>query len=175
MSTKHHSKICNGGRQLLQSNWVQNQVAVATSVGMNSIQSIITSLQMCSKTAPISLQEELFSVNSYDRVGLHSSQDDYKLYIPRVKRETFANRSFKVVGPRWWNNLPIDIQRSTSVITFKKQLKPTFLNFIIRIIWVKLKLTHIFVFYLFSNVIHIYIVVKHHWNYGLVRLYQTIK
>ena len=63
---------------------------------------------MCSKTAPIYLQE-LISVNSYDRAGLCSSQDDYKLYIPRVKRETFTNRSFRVVGPRWWNNLPIDI------------------------------------------------------------------
>ena len=80
------------------------------------------------KTAPIYLQE-LISVNSYDRVGLHSSQDDYKLYIPRVKRETFANRSFKVVGPRWWNNLPIDIQRSISVIIFKKQLKTHLFKF----------------------------------------------
>ena len=60
------------------------------------------------RTAPIYLQK-LISVNSYDRVGLCSSQDDYKLHIPRVNRETFANRSFKVVGPRWWNNLPIDI------------------------------------------------------------------
>ena len=74
------------------------------------------------RTAPIYFQE-LISVNSYDRVDLHSSQDDYKLHIPRVNRETFTNTSFKVVGPRWWNNLPIDIQRSTSVITFKKQLK----------------------------------------------------
>ena len=69
--------------------------------------------------APIYLQE-LISVNSYDRVGLHSSQDDFKLYIPRVKRETFATRSFKVVDPKWWNNLSIDLQRSISVSTFKK-------------------------------------------------------
>ena len=74
------------------------------------------------RTAPVYLQE-LISVNSYDRVSLCSSQDDYKLYIPRVNREIFANRSFKVVGPRWWNNLLIDIRRSTSIITFKKQLK----------------------------------------------------
>ena len=40
--------------------------------------------------------QELISINNYDRVGLHSSQDDYKLYIPRVKRETF-----NVVGPEW--------------------------------------------------------------------------
>ena len=107
---------------------MQNKVALATSAGTNSIQSIITILQGVQKTAPIYLQE-LISVNSYDRAGLCSSLDDYKLYIPRVKRETFANRSFKVVGPRWWNNLPIDIQRSTNVITFKKQLKTHLFKF----------------------------------------------
>ena len=80
------------------------------------------------RTAPIYLQE-LISVNSYDRVGLCSSQDECKLYIPRVNRETFPNRSFKVVGPRWWNNLPIDIQGSSSITTFKKQLKTYLFKF----------------------------------------------
>ena len=79
-------------------------------------------------TAPTYLQE-LININTYNRVGLCSSQDDCKLQIPRVNRETFANRSFKVVGPRWWNNLPIDIQRSSSVTTFKKQLKTYLFKF----------------------------------------------
>ena len=26
-----------------------------------------------------------------------------KLEIPTVKRQTFANRSFSVQGPKWWN------------------------------------------------------------------------
>ena len=60
------------------------------------------------RTAP-TYHQELISVNTYDRLGLCSSQDDCKLHIPRVNRETFANRSFKAVGPRWWNSLPIDI------------------------------------------------------------------
>ena len=59
-------------------------------------------------TAPTYLQE-LININTYSRVGLCSSNDGCKLQIPRVNRETFANRSFKVVGPRWWNSLPIDI------------------------------------------------------------------
>ena len=70
---------------------------------------VLLLVQKCvHKIAPIYLQE-LISVNSYDRVGLHSSQDDLKLYIPRVKREAFTNRSFEAVGPRWWNNLLIDL------------------------------------------------------------------
>ena len=62
-------------------------------------------------------------------MGLLSSNDDCRLQIPRVNRETFANRSFKVVGPRWWNNLPIDLRRSSSVTNFKKQLKTYLFKF----------------------------------------------
>ena len=72
--------------------------------------------------APTYLQE-LINTNTYSRVGLRSSNDDYRLQIPRVNRETFANRSFKVVGPRWWNGLPIDLRRSSSVTNFKKTTK----------------------------------------------------
>ena len=60
------------------------------------------------ETAPTYLQE-LININTHNREGLCSSQDDCKLQIPKVNRETFANRSFKVVGPKWWNNLQIDI------------------------------------------------------------------
>ena len=73
--------------------------------------------------------QELININTYSRVGLHSSNDDCKLQIPRVNRETFANRSFKVVGPRGWNNLPIDLRRSSSVTNFKKQLKTYLFKF----------------------------------------------
>ena len=79
-------------------------------------------------TAPTYLQE-LININAYNRVGLCSCQDDCKLQIPRVNKETFANRSFKVVRTRWWNNLPIDIRRSSSVTTFKKQLKTYLFKF----------------------------------------------
>ena len=79
-------------------------------------------------TAPTYLQE-LININTYSRVGLCLSNDDCKLQIPRVNRETFANRSFKVVGCRWCNNLPIDLQRSSSVTNFKKQLKTYLFKF----------------------------------------------
>ena len=79
-------------------------------------------------TAPTYLQE-LININTYSRVGLCLSNDDCRLQIPRVNRETFANRSFKVVGPRWWNNLPIGLRRSSSVTNFKKQLKTYLFKF----------------------------------------------
>ena len=70
---------------------------------------ILLLVYKCVQRTALTYLQELINVNTYDRVGLHSSQDDCKLQIPRVNRETFANRSFKVVGHRWWNNLPIDI------------------------------------------------------------------
>ena len=73
--------------------------------------------------------QELININTYSRMGLCSSNDDCRLQIPRLNRETFANRSFKVVGPRWWNNLPIDLRRSSSVTNFKKQLKTYLFKF----------------------------------------------
>ena len=73
--------------------------------------------------------QELININTYSRMGLLSSNDDCRLQIIRVNRETFANRSFKVVGPRWWNNLPIDLRRSSSVTNFKKQLKTYLFKF----------------------------------------------
>ena len=122
MSTEHCSQIHNGSRNYtsptecrIKLHWLSVQVQIQYKV-------LLLVYKCIHKIVPIYLQE-LISVNSYDRVGLCSSQDDFKLYIPRVIRETFANRSFKVVGPRWWNNLPIDMQRATSVSTFKKQLK----------------------------------------------------
>ena len=85
----------------MKSNWLPVRVWIQYKI-------LLLVYKCIQRTAPTYLQE-LISVITYDRVGLHSSQDDCKLKIPRVNRETFANRSFKVVDPRWWNNLPIDI------------------------------------------------------------------
>ena len=51
-----------------------------------------------------------------------------KLDIPRVKRESFANRSFSVMGPRLWNDIPNDVKQCVNVETFKKKLKTFLFN-----------------------------------------------
>ena len=48
------------------------------------------------------------------------------LGIPKVKRESFTNRSFSVMGPRLWNDLPNEIKQCTDIEKYKKKLK-TFL------------------------------------------------
>ena len=57
------------------------------------------------------------------RKGLHSEEDTSKLEIPRTTKKTFAARSFSVLGPTLWNNLPSELCEITSYITFRKQLK----------------------------------------------------
>ena len=46
---------------------------------------------------------------------------DEQLQIPRVRTE-FARRSFLSRATRQWNELPIDVRRSPTFISFKKRL-----------------------------------------------------
>ena len=46
-----------------------------------------------------------------------------RLIIPRTKRRTFADRSFSVMGPKLWNQLPNSLKQSTTANQFKRNLK----------------------------------------------------
>ena len=48
--------------------------------------------------------------------------------IPKVKRESFANRSFSVMGPRLWNDIPNEVKQCVDVETFKKKSKTFLFN-----------------------------------------------
>ena len=37
--------------------------------------------------------------------------------------KTYGDRAFSICAPRLWNSIPLDIRKSNSVSTFKKQLK----------------------------------------------------
>ena len=44
---------------------------------------------------------------------------------------TYGDRSFSVAGPKLWNNLPLQIRKSSSIQSFKKELKShLFKNFL---------------------------------------------
>ena len=77
-------------------------------------------------TAPQYLKDMLKLSKS---VSLLRSNNMYmKLDIPRVKRESFANRPFSVMGPRLWNDIPNDLKQCINVETFKKKLKTFLFN-----------------------------------------------
>ena len=63
-------------------------------------------------------------LNQSKSVRLLRSNNIYmKLDIPRVKRESFANRSFSVMAPWLWNGIPNEIKQCIDIETFKKKLK----------------------------------------------------
>ena len=65
---------------------------------------------------------DLIELQNHSRTLRFSS--NYKLLkVPKVKRETFASRSFSVCGPILWNALPDYLRRSQSIDIFKKDLK----------------------------------------------------
>ena len=51
------------------------------------------------------------------------SNDPLLLHVPFCYRKTFYERSFSVLAPRLWNNLPFNIRNSSTVTLFKKNLK----------------------------------------------------
>ena len=55
--------------------------------------------------------------------GLRSNRDHKSLVVPWTRRQTFASRSFSVVGPMLWNSLPNTIKQSNTLDVFKTKLK----------------------------------------------------
>ena len=55
--------------------------------------------------------------------GRTRSSEQHFHVIPRTKLASFGDRSFRVVGPRLWNSLPIDIKCSGTLSAFRKALK----------------------------------------------------
>ena len=55
--------------------------------------------------------------------NLRSSNKEDRLVIPRTVGQTFAVRSFSIVGPTLWNKLPNHIKNSNYLDIFQKNLK----------------------------------------------------
>ena len=70
--------------------------------------------------------KDLLQIDTNRRAGLRSASEGTKLLVPRTKRKTFAARAFSVMGPTWWNELPLHVKDSPNVDCFKRNLK-TFL------------------------------------------------
>ena len=47
------------------------------------------------------------------------NQELYAKNIPKVKRETFTNISFSVMGPRLWNNIPNEVKECVDIEIIK--------------------------------------------------------
>ena len=59
-----------------------------------------------------------------ESIRMLKSSNRYKqLLVPRVKRKTFAARSFSIMAPSLWNELPDSFWKDSSVEIFKAELK----------------------------------------------------
>ena len=67
--------------------------------------------------------ERLIKQLTPTRKGLRSEKDKMKLLVPKTSRKTFAARSFSVLGPELWNQLPSELRQINNYTTFKKDLK----------------------------------------------------
>ena len=84
---------------------------------------LLTIIYKCLKGKAAVYLSNLLTLNPISRLGLRSPGEYKKLIIPRVKNETFAARSFSILGPTWWNQLPNAIKTLDSLDVFKKHLK----------------------------------------------------
>ena len=76
----------------------------------------------CLNNMALMYLQDLIALNPIRKQGLRSNSNYKRLIIPYVSRQTFAARSFSVMDPITWNNLPTNMRSSTSLEHFKKNL-----------------------------------------------------
>ena len=70
----------------------------------------------------IQTKKPLYLYNSLIHLNSQHHVETTTLYIP-FTRSNFDFNSFSILGPRYWNDLPLDIRMSPSVNIFKHRLK----------------------------------------------------
>ena len=58
---------------------------------------------------------------------LSSTSQDF-LAVSRTYTKSYGDRAFSVAGPKLWNQLPLNIRKSSTVGQFKKELKTRLFN-----------------------------------------------
>jgi hypothetical protein len=82
---------------------------------------VLTFVYKCLKGLSPKYLSSLIQVKNATRVTRGSARQN--LVVPRVKYTTFAGRSFAVIGPQLWNNLPDAVRQSEDFSVFKSKLK----------------------------------------------------
>jgi len=79
-------------------------------------------------TAPRYLQEVICPVENIESRRCLRSASSADLTVPATRRSTLGDRAFAVAGPRVWNTLPDAIRRCSSLDSFKRSLKNSFIH-----------------------------------------------
>lgn len=67
-------------------------------------------------------------IHPYHPTRALRSADTNLLSVPRVKLKTFGHRSFHHASPTLWNQLPVELRKSSTLLIFKKRLKTHLFN-----------------------------------------------
>ena len=70
--------------------------------------------------------------------------DTYTLYINKGNLHNYGKKLIRVLGPLIWNNIPYEIQDSTSIQTFKRNFKDYLIQKYYRQLFVR-KLFYLFI------------------------------
>ena len=84
---------------------------------------ILTLVYKCINNQAPSYLQNLLTVNPTSNRPTHSNSKYKQLVVPFTKRKTFADRSFSVVSPKYWNELPNELRMSMNLESFKRNLK----------------------------------------------------
>ena len=87
---------------------------------------VLTLLYKSIHGEPPTYLADLIQKEIRNQAGLRSENVTQRLSVPFTRRKTFASRSYSVVAPMWWNDIPNFIKSADSTDIFKAQLK-TFL------------------------------------------------
>ena len=84
---------------------------------------ILTLVYKCINNQAPSYLQNLLTVNPTSNRSTRSNSKFKQLIVPFTKKKTFADRSFSVVGPKYWNELPNELCMQTNLESFRRNLK----------------------------------------------------
>ena len=83
----------------------------------------VSSFQAINGLAPQCLVEMFTTVEANPAMRRNRSADRGDLIFLTVKNMGYDRRSFAIAGQSFWNSLPVDLRRSSSLTKFKSKLK----------------------------------------------------
>ena len=89
---------------------------------------MLTLVYKCLNEQAPSYLHNLLTVNPISDWSIHSNSKCKQLIVPFTKRRTFADRSFSVVGLKYWNELPNELCMLFNLESFHRTLKTHFFH-----------------------------------------------
>ena len=117
------ARIVLPGQAGIQHNQVPPKSCIGYRLNKGIKFKILTLVYKCINNQAPSYLQNLLTVNPTSNRPTHSNSKYKQLVVPLTKRKTFADRSFTVVGLKYWNELPNELYMLMNLESFKRNLK----------------------------------------------------